>query len=73
MTESFELQKKGWFIMNVDEAVVFRASRDFPIEPVRSLDALHLATALEYQKLYPHCRILSLDKRIRENADALGM
>ena len=73
ITESFKSQKKGWFVMNIDEEVVLRASRDFPIEPLRSLDALHLATALEYRKLYPHCRVLSLDKRIRENAAALGM
>lgn len=73
MLESFESHRKAWFHMNMDEAVILRASQNFPIEPVRSFDALHLATALEYRKLYLHCRVLSLDKRIRENAAALGM
>lgn len=64
---------KSWFIMSIDEAVVERASKPFPIEPVRSLDAIHLATALEYKKLYPQLDMTSTDTRIRDNAKRLAL
>jgi hypothetical protein len=50
-----------------------RAARPFPAEPVRTLDAIHLATALEFQDALGTLTMLSLDARIRENAAALGM
>ncbi len=59
--------------MSIDEAVVERASEPFPVEPVRSLDAIHLATALEYKKLYPGLEITSQEKRINDNLEPLGL
>ena len=67
----FDQKLRGWFRMSIDESVVSGASVDFPVEPVRSLDAIHLATALEYKKLYPDMKITTLDERIRKNKKAL--
>jgi len=39
---------------------------------VRSLDAIHLASALSARPVLPEMRVLSLDTRVRENALKLG-
>ena len=57
----------------MDAEVVERSRRSFPCEPIRSLDALHLSTALIVRGLSPEVQILSFDDRIRENATALGL
>lgn len=62
-----------WTRLRVDEEVVERARRPFPIEPVRTLDALHLAAALVARSVAPDLRVLTLDQRIRENAERLGL
>ena len=59
--------------MSIDESVVTGAAKTFPVEPVRSLDAIHLATALEYKKLYPELIILTTDDRLSRNTSALGL
>ena len=73
LIRNFEDQLKSWFTMSIDDAVLDGASKGFPVEPERSLDAIHLATALEYKKLYPELKILSLDNRIIRNAEVMGM
>jgi len=50
-----------------------RARQAFPVEPVRTLDALHLSAALIAAEWVPNLRLLSLDMRVRENAVALGL
>lgn len=62
-----------WVRLRVDVDVIDRAMRPFPVEPVRTLDALHLASALLARSLAPEARLLSLDQRIRENAARLGL
>ena len=62
-----------WMIVGLHGAVLERAGRPFPAEPVRTLDALHLATVLETRRAGPTVTVLSLDRRIRENAMALGL
>jgi len=59
--------------MALSEEVLARASRPFPVEPVRTLDAIHLATALEFTAAFPDLRLVSCDSRVRENAEALGI
>ena len=61
-----------WTRLRMDELVVERARRPFPIEPIRTLDALHLASALTARAVAPDLRVLTLDQRIRENAERLG-
>jgi predicted nucleic acid-binding protein len=62
-----------WTRLRLDEEVVERARRPFPIEPVRTLDALHLACALVARSAAPDLELLTLDQRIRENAERLGL
>jgi predicted nucleic acid-binding protein len=62
-----------WAFLSITESVQTRAGMPFPREPVRSLDAIHLATALELLQVYPDARMLSFDERIRENLHPLGI
>ncbi|MDE0623381.1 MAG: type II toxin-antitoxin system VapC family toxin [Bryobacterales bacterium] len=62
-----------WALHGMDAEVVERSRRSFPCEPIRSLDALHLATALVVRNLSPEVQVLSFDDRIRDNATALGL
>ena len=61
-----------WNVLALGEEVVQQARRRFPSEPVRTLDALHIASALTARQLIPDLALLSLDKRVRENGSALG-
>lgn len=61
-----------WVRLRIDDDVVGRTRRPFPIEPVRTLDALHLATALSARSAVPGLALLTLDQRVRENAERLG-
>ena len=42
------------------------------MEPLRTLDAIHLASALKLAAV-ENVTVLSMDRRLRENATALGM
>lgn len=57
------------------DPVTARALQRFPVEPIRSLDALHVATAAFYRDEVgaKSLEVLSTDKRVRDNAQALGM
>ena len=63
----------SWMRMAISGDVLGRAARPFPVEPVRTIDAIHLATALEFAAAYPNLRVLSYDGRVRGNAEALGI
>ena len=54
-------------------AVIDRARKPFPAEPIRTLDALHLASALNAAETLDDLSVLSLDRRIRSSARALGL
>ncbi|HSF43226.1 MAG TPA: type II toxin-antitoxin system VapC family toxin [Thermoanaerobaculia bacterium] len=62
-----------WTFLRLDEDVVERARRRFPGEPLRSLDALHLATVLTARFAVPGLALLSLDGRVRGSAQELGL
>lgn len=68
-----EQSLKKWVIMEVDSEIIRTASDPFPVEPVRSLDAIHLATALKFLEAYPALQLASLDHRILANAEPLGI
>lgn len=61
-----------WAILGLEPEVSERARRPFPLEPIRTLDALHLAFALFARSLVPETQILSLDERIRACGGDLG-
>lgn len=62
----------GWSIEPIAKPVVDRARAQFPDDAIRSLDAIHLATALVIRAAVGDLDLLSLDERIRSNAVALG-
>ena len=62
-----------WNIAHLGREIVERARRSFPVEPMRTLDALHLATALVSRTAVADLELLSLDARIRSAAGALGI
>ena len=61
-----------WHLWRVSPDIVERARRPFPAEPVRTLDAIHLASALAVRSAVPNVELLSLDDRIRRAGEQLG-
>ena len=61
-----------WHVLRLSADVVERARRPFPAEPIRTLDALHLACALTARSSVAGLALLSLDDRIRRAGQQLG-
>lgn len=59
-------------VVAVTEAVLTRAGRPFPVEPIRTLDAVHLASAELLGEPPQLVTVLTRDARVRDNARALG-
>jgi predicted nucleic acid-binding protein len=62
-----------WHILHIASEIVDRAKHPFPEEPIRTLDALHLASALTARAAVAGLKVLSLDDRLRASADKLGL
>ena len=58
--------------MEVTDAVWCRAEERFPVEPIRMLDALHVATALRLSEALGPITVVSVDTRVNDNWRALG-
>ncbi|MCE7873220.1 PIN domain-containing protein [bacterium CPR1] len=61
-----------WDLVPLDTRLLSLTGQEFPMEPVRTLDAIHLITALDLRHSVLQLHIASLDRRVRENAHALG-
>lgn len=61
-----------WDRVELRDRVAELASMAFPAEPVRALDAIHLASALLAREVWEDLAVLSFDDRVRRNAVALG-
>jgi predicted nucleic acid-binding protein len=61
-----------WQVLRIGPEVIERARQPFPAEPIRTLDALHLASALVARSAVAGVELLSLDERIRKSAKGLG-
>jgi predicted nucleic acid-binding protein len=61
-----------WNLWRFDAEIIQRAKKPFPAEPIRTLDALHLASALQARSITPGLELLSLDDRIRRAGKELG-
>lgn len=59
-------------VVGVTDTVIARAGRPFPGEPIRTLDAIHLATAGLLGEPPQLVTRVTRDARVRENARALG-
>lgn len=60
------------YVVSVTEAILSRAGRPFPVEPIRTLDAIHLATVEALGEPPALVTIVTRDLRVRDNASALG-
>lgn len=60
------------YVIAITDAVLARVRRPFPVEPVRTLDAVHLATIESLDEPPQLVTIVTRDNRIRDNARALG-
>jgi predicted nucleic acid-binding protein len=61
-----------WRLYGVTDAVLHRVRQPFPREPVRTLDAIHLSTAVLYGLEVVPPVMLSTDQIVRANAEAFG-
>jgi predicted nucleic acid-binding protein len=52
--------------------ILTRAGRPFPVEPIRTLDAVHLATAELIADAPATVTVVTRDRRVQANAEALG-
>ncbi len=68
-----DVAESNWDVHDLSERVLVRARGRFPAEPVRTLDALHLATAALLSEALGRLTVLSFDERIRINASGLGL
>ena len=62
-----------WHVFRIAPEIVDRARLAFPVEPIRTLDALHLSSALLASSAVDEFALLTLDERIRKNAVQLGL
>ena len=60
------------YVVAVTDDVLARVRRPFPVEPVRTLDAVHIATVESLGEPPQLVAIVTRDHRVRENAQALG-
>lgn len=69
----FSVGAGHWNLLGVSDRILSRAGEAFPVEPVRTLDAIHLATAALYHGDVGPLVMLSVDERVRTNARAMGI
>jgi hypothetical protein len=62
-----------WHVLRLGPAIVERARQPFPGEPIRTLDAIHLASVLVGRAAIAGLELLSLDDRIRRAGKRLGL
>lgn len=61
-----------WNVLRIGGEIVDRARQPFPNALIRTLDALHLASALTARTAVAGLVLLSLDDRIRDAGQRLG-
>lgn len=65
--------ESGCDVLEIGDWVLARARDPFPCEPLRTLDAIHVASAAIVQAEVGEVSVLSYDARVRANAAALDM
>jgi hypothetical protein len=61
-----------WHVLRLSTDIVDRARHPFPVGPIRTLDAIHLASALAARSGVAGVELLSLDDRVRRAGAQLG-
>lgn len=61
-----------WHVLRISSEIVERARHSFPGAPIRTLDAIHLSSALTARSAVPRLELLSLDSRVRRAGRQLG-
>ena len=62
-----------WQVLRIAGEIVDRSRQPFPGDPIRTLDAIHLASLLVARSAVVGLRMLSLDDRVRQAATRLGV
>jgi predicted nucleic acid-binding protein len=62
-----------WHVLRIAGEIVDRARQPFPGDPIRTLDAIHLASLLVARSAVVGLRLLSLDARVCQAAKGLGV
>ncbi len=62
-----------WTLLRIGPEVVERARQPFAGDPIRTLDAIHLASLLIARSALAGLALLSLDRRVRSAAERLGI
>lgn len=60
-------------LVALEQNVLRRAREEFPVEPVRTLDAIHLATIRMLDEELGDTVVASCDRRVRDNVEAFGI
>lgn len=72
LRRQLEETARHWNILSLAPAILDRACQPFPGEPIRTLDALHVASALHGRTAGIDLAVLSFDDRIRSTCVGLG-
>ena len=64
--------ERGCSVAGMGDEVLRLARLDLPVEPIRSLDAIHLATLRLLDEELGGFELVSTDERVRRNALAMG-
>ncbi len=70
--QALRVFERRCYVVAVTDSVLARAGQPFPIEPIRTLDAVHLATAELLGEPPQLVTMVTRDRRVKENAEALG-
>lgn len=73
LRETLNHAASHWLRYEISPSVLARSGQPFPVEPIRTLDAIHLATAMELRSAESRLELVTLDSRIRSNAARLGL
>jgi hypothetical protein len=63
----------NWALLRIGAEAVERARQPFPGAPLRTLDAIHVASLLVARSAIAGLTLLSLDIRVRSAAELLGI
>ena len=69
----FASARANWYHVEITKNIRVGVGDTYPCEPIRTLDAIHLSTAVAVLAAYPDLKMLSFDNRIVENCQAMGM